>query len=335
MGNAAQRTKRCFSAFLKSLALFHQTKFACLLFLVLGLGGCVGFSPDGGMDTVQSIASAELGKNVNRVRSDADAAETQARVRALIKTTLTPDSAVQIALLNNRGLQASFAELAAVEAESVESALPPSPTVSLSHLASPSAFEIEQQVLVNVLGLLTLPRRRELAEGRFRQAQLKAAEAVLRLAAETRRAYYRAIAASQLVKSLEEANASAEAASELAQKLGETGAINKLAQAREHAFYADLGGQLASARLRAASERETLTRLMGLWGEDIKFKLPSTLPALPAKPKTLRDIEAEAINRRIDLQIVRVELEVLAKSLGLTKATRMVNALEVAAIDKR
>lgn len=300
--------------------------------LILALSGCASFSPDGGMETVQSITTAELGKDVGRIRSDADEAEAQARVGALMRTPLSAESAVQIALLNNRGLQASFAELAATEAEGVEASLPPSPKFSLARLVATRELEIERQVVVNVLALLTLPRRRELAEGRFSQAKLRAAEATLRLAAETRRAYYRTVGAAHLVRFLEESRSSAEAASELTQKLGETGAVNKLVQAREHVFYAEITGQLATARLRVTTERERLTRMMGAWGDQIQYRLPATLPNLPAQPKLIRQIEAEAIERRIDLSIARMELDLLAKSLGLTKATRFVSDLEVAGI---
>jgi outer membrane protein TolC len=294
------------------------------------LSGCASFSPDGGMDTVQAIATAELGKDVARISSDSDAAEVHARVQGLLRGTLRIDNAVQVALLNNRGLQAAFSELASAEAESVQASLPPSPTISLARLTATRELEIERQIIINVLGLLTLPRRAEIARTRFAQARLRAAEATLRLAADTRRAYYRAVAAAQLVGFLEEAKTAAEAASELTRKLGETGAINKLNQAREHAFYAELGTQLATARLRRETEREQLTRLLGLWGSDVQYRLPAALPNLPPRPKTMRQIEAEAIERRIDLAIARLELEALAKSLGLTKATRFVSDLEVA-----
>jgi outer membrane protein TolC len=242
-----------------------------------------------------------------------------------------------VALFSNRSLQAAFAELAANEAEQVEAILPPSPTFSLARVAGPisvtaigSALEIERLVLVNVLSLMTLPRRLEIAEQRFKQAQLRAIEAVLRTAVETRRAYYRAVAAAHAVEFLEEAKASAEASSEIAKRLGETGALNKLQQAREHAFYADLGAQLATARLRRGAAREQLIRAMGLWGQDTEIKLPNKLPALPATVEPLRNFEAEAVATRIDLQIARMEIDILAKSYGLTKRTRFISVLEVA-----
>lgn len=310
-----------------------------LLFgLSLMLSGCANFTPDGGMDKVQSATTATLGKEVARIRSDADAIDTEARVRAIVASGLSADKAVQIALLNNRGLQAAFAELATTEAESVEAGLPPSPTFSLARLTTSiasgpaygTALEIERQVLVNVLSLLTLPRRRDIAEHRFKQAQLKAIESVLKTAADTRRAYFRAAASAQTVAFLEEAKSAAEAASEIAKRLGETGALNKLDQAREHAFYAELGAQLAAAKLKRGADRERLVRLLGLWGKDANLRLPAKLPSLPGWIKALPDVEAEAVDKRIDLAIARMELDILAKSYGLTRATRFINVLEVA-----
>ena len=297
-------------------------------------GGCANFSPDGGMLTVQGISSEALTKDVGRIRSEEEYVAARERVRSLLADTLSADTAVQIALLNNAGLQAAFAELGAMEAQAVGASLPPSPTFSLSRLVASGELEIEREVLVNILGLLTLPRRRELAEGRFGQAQLRAAEAVLKLAADTRRAYHRAVASAEIVTFLEEAKTAAEASSELAKKLGETGALNKIGQAREDAFYAVFGAQLAAARLRKASDREQLTRLMGLWGDDINYRLPGKLKQLPSGAKSIGEIEAEAVAKRIDLEIARMELDLLAKSYGLTRVTRFVNVLEVAGRSK-
>ena len=91
---------------------------------------------------------------------------------------------------------------------------------------------------------------------------------------------------------------------------------------------------MASARQEANTAREQLTRLLGLWGSDLNFRLPNALPALPARPLSQPTIEADAVSRRVDLQIARIELEALARSYGLTQATRFLNMLEVAGIKK-
>ena len=90
----------------------------------------------------------------------------EARVQALLSRPLSAEAAVQIALLNNRGLQAAYNELGISEAQMVEASLPPSPAFALSKLFTSAQFEIERQIVQNVLGLLTLPRRREIAEDR-------------------------------------------------------------------------------------------------------------------------------------------------------------------------
>jgi outer membrane protein TolC len=302
-----------------------------LLGIALTTSACANFSPDGGMRAVQAAASTELGKHVVKIRNERDAALVAARVKVLLAKPLTAESAVQVALLNNRGLQAAYSELGISEAEMVEASLPPSPTVALSRLLGSGGYEIERQVVVNLLTLLTLPHRREIAEARFRQAQLRAVETTLRTAADARRAYYRAVASRQSLKFMEDARASAEAVSDLAKKLGETGAMSKLDQAREHVFYAELSTQLAGARLRQRVDRERLTRVLGLWGGDLRLRLPDKLPALPARPTIVSSVEREAVRKRVDLIIAQMEIDILAKQLGLTNRTRFINVLEVGA----
>ena len=296
-------------------------------------GACAYFSPDGGMLLVQEQAGTELGKDVTKIRTEEEAAAAEARVHTLLAEPFTADAAVQIALLNNRGLQAAYNELGISEAQMVEASLPPSPAFALSKLFTTGQFEIERQIVQNVLGLLTLPRRREIAEDRFHQAQVRAVEATLHTAAEARRAYYRAVAANQIASFLAKARISAESTSELSKKLGETGAMPKLDQAREHAFYAEVSAQLAVARLRQRSERQKLNRALGLWGAQTNYELPGALGHLPPPPPPIADIETQAVLSRADLQIARMELALLAKQYGLTRATRFINMLEVAGIN--
>ena len=297
------------------------------------LSACQTWSPDGGMSVVADIVGHDLNKDVVALRTPEETQAARARVRALLRRPLTADAAVRIALLNNRGLQAAYNELGLAEAAMVQASLPSNPTFSLSRVSTSIEIEIERRIVADILALASLPARAEIAADRFWQAQLRAAEETLRVAAETRRAFYRAVAARELGGLLEQAKSAAETATELARRLGETGAMNKLDQAREQVFYAEVTAQLATARQRAASERERFTRLMGLWGGDLDFKLPGALPALPP-PKALPAIETEAVRRRVDLQAARIELNALAKSYGLANATRFINLLEVSGTSK-
>jgi outer membrane protein TolC len=161
---------------------------------------------------------------------------------------------------------------------------------------------------------------------------MRAVEATLRTAADASRAYYRAVASNDAVKFLGEAQTSANTVSELAKRLGETGAMSKLNQAREHVFYADISGQLAGARLQQRVNRERLVRTLGVWGAATALRVPDKLGSLPGSPKTLAWVEREAVARRVDLAIARMEIDILAKELGLTRKTRFINVLDVAGI---
>ena len=299
------------------------------------LSGCATFSPDGGMSVVADVAGQTIKKDVVAIRSTEDATQAKDAVRDLLRRGLTVDTAVQIALLNNRGLQAAYNDLAIAEADLVQDSLPPNPTFSISRIAGNGALEIERRVVGDILALATLPFRSEIARQRFQQAQLRAVLETLRLAADVRRSYYRTVAANELVGLLTDAKSTAESTAKLAQKLGETGSLNKLDQAREQVFYAETTADLASTRQEATSSRERLARLMGLWGSDLSFRLPDTLPTLPRRPSALPSIEVDAVSHRIDLQIARIELDTLAKSLNLTEATRFVTLLDIAGIDRK
>src|SRR4029078_11102562 len=88
------------------------------------------------------------------------------------------------------------------------------------------------------------------------------------------------------------------------------------------------------ARQRAVATREKLTRLMGLWHADLDAYLPSALPSLPGSTRSLRAIEQDALNTRVDVQMARLQMEAMAKSYGLTRKTHFLNVLDASSVSK-
>jgi len=252
---------------------------------MLFLGGCATFSQDGGFAKVQSLTKERTGKDVTLIKSDADAATVEKTIEPLLAKPLTVDDAVTIALLNNRGLQADYAELGIAEANLVQAGRLQNPLFSFTRLTRGDELSIERQLMLPIMNLLTMPLATKIERRFFEQAQLRAASDALRVADETRRAYFAAVAAQETVKYMEQVKLSAEAGAELAFKMAQVGNWSKLDQAREQTFYADAVTQLARAKQTYGSEREKLTRLMGLWGSKTAFQLPDRLPALPAAPR--------------------------------------------------
>jgi outer membrane protein TolC len=293
----------------------------------LTLAGCASFTGDGGFDDVGAMTRERVGVAVSKTNAE-QSAQTAVRVEQLLAAPLAVDAAVEIALLNNRALQADLAELGIAEAEFVQTGRLRNPGFSFSRLRTGEDVEIERSVGFDLAGLLTLPVRTRIAGQRFEFAKLSAAAQSVRHAHETRRAYFNAIAAAQQAAYLRTAQESAEAGAALAQRMAQVGNWSKLDQSRQQAFYGEITAQLARSEQQTLAARERLTRLLGLWGQQAGYKLPDRLPELPAAPREVRDVEAQALNGRLDVLAARRELDAMGRALGLTQGTRFINVLD-------
>ena len=110
-------------------------------------------------------------------------------------------------------------------------------------------------------------------EQRFETVKLQVADRVLHLAAETRKAYFEAVAAQQGVVYAQQVNAAAEAGATLASRMARVGNWSKLDQSREQVFYAE-----------AAAELELFLKYNPKARDDEKIK--QTIENLKQKAKT-------------------------------------------------
>jgi outer membrane protein TolC len=301
---------------------------------LLALAGCASLSGDAGFSKVEQAVKDRTGAETKWARSDSDADGVRGRVRELLAQPLGPTEAVQIALLNNPGLQASYAEVGIAEADLVQASRWRGPTFSFARLRRADETEIERGAFFDVLGLLTIPLSTRASESRLQATQNRAAAEALRVALHTRKAWFQAVAAQETARYMAQVKDAAEASAELARRMAGVGNFPKLTQAREQAFYAETTAQFARAQHNATAARERLARLMGLWGEDIAFQLPDRLPELPKALREGGGLEAQAIAQRLDVQGARSDADSLARSLGLTRVTRFVNLLEVGVLSK-
>ena len=296
------------------------------------LGGCASFSKDGGFDAVQTATQSRIQKDVVWSRDDATRAQSQARVDTLLAQPLSSEDAVQIALLNNPGLQAGFNTMGIAEADLVSAQRLPNPGFSIGRFTRGPEVEWERALHFNLARLLTMPMRIEIEQRLFDTTRRELVLNVLRLAADTRKAWIIAVTANQTAQYQQQAMDAAEAGADLARRMAQVGNWSKLKQAREHAFYADAALAVARAEGAKLQARENLVRLMGLPNAD-KLTLPERLPDLPQSLPTLANVEQQAMESRLDLQMTKLQTEALAKSLGLTRSTRLINVLELGVVN--
>ncbi len=304
-------------------------RFAIIAMAALLATGCARLSRDSGHADVADAARSRLDKQLVWARTPGDGNTIRRESDRLLSQPLSADDAVQLALLNNPGLQATYAELRLAEADVVQAGRLANPRFSTIRTRSDEGFKYETSLTFPVLGLLTMPAVSRMERRRFEAVKLQVTDRVLALAMETRRAYFEAAAAEETVRYLKTVQEAADVGAELAARMAGAGNFSKLDQLREKAFELDARAQWLRARTASTQARERLTRLMGLSGEGARYRLPERLPELPSAPADLGDVEAFAMAQRLDVAAAKRGAESTAASLGLVKTTRFINALEL------
>ena len=304
-----------------------RTRLAAMAVALLA-GGCASVSPDGGVGEVQALSRERVQGAPVQLAAGPSAAFREV-IAALLAKPLAMDAAVQVALLNNPGLHAALATLGISDADRAQAGRLANPHLSLGRMVEGDKVEIERALGFNLMALLTLPWRAQWAGQQTELARLQAAQDVVRLAADTRKAWIMAVAAQQSAAYMRDVKDAAEAGAELARRMARVGNLSRLNQAREQSFLAEATAQLARAEQATVASREHLTRLMGVWGAQTAFTLPERLPELPASARMLTDIEAQAIRQRLDVRSAAREAVFVGDSLGVQRATGFINALDL------
>ncbi|MFN0300965.1 MAG: TolC family protein, partial [Burkholderiales bacterium] len=177
---------------------------AFVAFGALVLAGCATFSQDGGFGAVEATAQERLGTNAKIVRASKDGNSVDLFIRERLNAPLSVDDAVQVALLSNRGLQSTYEELGIAEADLVQAGRLTNPHFAYLNVRNSESKSIEWALTFPIIDLLTMPLRRTIEAHRFEQTKLEVSSRVLDVAFETRRAYFQAVAATEMVRYLEQ-----------------------------------------------------------------------------------------------------------------------------------
>jgi outer membrane protein, heavy metal efflux system len=269
------------------------------------------------------------GKQIE-LRKDLDD-QTAQHIHALVHRPLTVDSAVQVALLNNRELQATFEDIGIAHADLIEAGLFKNPTFFISARfpnRPPSATNIETSIAEDFFDVLLVPLRKKVAANELARTKLRVGDEILKLAAEVETALYEMQAQQQLLARLTAINETEAAALELSIRQHEAGNIPDLDLANQQATYSQIKLDANQVAIAISSSRERLNRLLGLWGDDTDWKIVEELRAVPAQDLPERGLESIAMNQRLDLEAAKSEVLALVQSLGLTKTYRYVGAIE-------
>ncbi len=286
-----------------------------ILFLSLGLTGCVSFGRNPGFKEVSKNVQNRLDVQIEKP-SKKSLEEIKQTILPLLEEPLTLDRAVKIALVNNQQLQAEFEELGITKADLLQATLVKNPRFEGFARSSSEGTNTEFSISQDVMDILLMPLKRRVAKAEFEQTKLWVADAVLSLVAEVKSAFYEAQATEQVRNFQQTVLEASEAAVELADRQVKAGNIKALDFSNQQAAYEE--AQLDFNRSQAAvlAAREPLNRLLSLSGKEAtNWQIESELPKLPESDPPLEGLEQKALSQRLDLAAVRKQVEVFRRGL--------------------
>jgi cobalt-zinc-cadmium efflux system outer membrane protein len=313
--------------------MFHQNLLlgrSVVLSVFLALAGCASVDQNAAFEGLRGTVGDRVGQEI-AWRKDADAdAEIAAKVDALLSAELSFDGAVQVALFNNRELQAHYAEIGIANADLIQAGLLSNPVLDLMIRPTTNPSEgsiLEFGLAQNVLDLFTLPARKKIATAEFEKARNEVAAATVEMVGEVRAAYVRALAARNALAVAKEITAASQASWELAQRFHQAGNISDLELAEERAAHEDNAVMLEEAEIEAVAAAEDLSELLGAGAE--RLKLPEQLPALPEADAATDNAVTVALERRLDMAAARKAVSAHVESLKLKTSTRLWQEIEL------
>jgi outer membrane protein, heavy metal efflux system len=294
---------------------------------LVGVAGCAHVDPNPAFQELANTVHLRTGKRVQWNRGSAADAEAQAAVASLLRRPLTADSAVQVALLNNHSLQATYEELGIALADLVEAGLLRNPIFTFERRFPGQALEAD--LLKEFIDMLLLPLRKRIAAAQFEAAKLRVGHEILTTAAEVRAAFYEHQGDQQLVDLRKTVADTTERSAETALKMHEAGNLRDLDLASEQATNAQAKIELAKAQASAVQSREKLNKLMGAFGTQTNWTVAPRLSELPGSDISTSQLESRAIQQRLDLAAVRQQFVAEARARGIARAEAILQGAEI------
>ena len=238
----------------------------------------------------------------------------------VLQQELTVDQTIQISLVNNPRLQAIYENLGIAQSQLVQAGLLKNPIFSLSLRYEDlvgSAHIIEMGLVQNFLDILLKPLKNRLACAELEVTKNDIAGHVMDVIADTKIAYYSLQAAEQTLMMKKQTLNATEAAFDVAKRLHRAGNITNLSLIIERSQYEQTKMDIASLEVEVLEAKERLNVLMGVWGQQIDWKISSRLTEIPEQKVDLNNVENCAIANSLDLQIARERIRATAFRLGI------------------
>ena len=239
-------------------------------------------------------------------------------VERMLEQPLEIETAVRIALLNNRELRARLREMGIARGMLMQAAQVPNPLFEVE-LFPERNTEVAFRLEYEITRALFAPARSRVARADLEAERFRAAGAVIETGVAVRGAFYGLQAAEQRLAVGQRLLDAYAAGRDAALALFEAGNIPEVDLAVQVAAFERARASVARMELEVAERREVLQRLLGLFGEETHWEIAGDLPSLPEASGVHEGIESRAIERSIELAELRHRLEATERRAKLAR----------------
>lgn len=292
--------------------------FLFIFFFTLLLAGCSRIPPANDI-CVSSLVKTRIDQDVFWNQGACASDKFKCIAHQLLQQELTADSVIQIALLNNPEIQATFEELGIAHADLVEAGLLSNPVFDFTaRFPNKAGFktDIEYSITASFLDLFLIPLRKRIAEAEFEAAKFRVSNAILDLAFEVQEVYYELQAAQSQLKYIHGIAEISSIQGEIASRQLTVDNIFKLDFQLIEANSLEAELEIDRVQADIIHLREKLTKLLGLCA-DTQLNIPDNLPDLDYQGFPIECLEAVAFRERLDLQAARWEVIRISRMLGI------------------
>ncbi len=290
-----------------------------VLLLASGLcffSGCATVEPGPDFLRVRDLVEASTG--FPETYNPEAPAITREEIVAALADGLAIDEAVRIGLLNNRQLQSEFMSIGVAKADWVQSGLLSNPSLDMlvRFPVDGGRSQIEGLFVQNILELWRIPLRKEISQHGLDDAVFTIARIAADLVAETRSAYYEALAADELRTLAQDNLENARRAYGAVRSLREGGVASQFDENLSHGPVLEAHVSLRARQLEARNARRRVASLLAI---DIDVDDLSLLDSLPDPVAPQLDVDsliAIAKDARLDLQAYRAAMAAAAARIN-------------------
>ncbi len=297
------------------------TKLTIFLILIGTVSGCASVSTRKELSDMQGKIEQRTQKKLDWNFNSKDEETIQQKIKIALQGKLTVDTAVEIALINNPSLQASFEELGIAKADLIQFGLLKNPSFqgSFREPSNDGETNTEFEVKQDVLNLLTFPLRKGLANTQLEQVKYSIGEAVLHLVSEVRNAYYTLQATKQMQAMQQKIIKVEESALELAQRQFDAGNVNDLVLTGHQLAFNRVQLDLRQRDVEVNDSKEYLGRLLGLSNQDMNWDIDDSLPYISEEEPAVEVLETKAMLQNFDLLMAQQEVKAMKKALNVSR----------------